>query len=240
MKSYIIIGIALLFCGCSIKKDITGKYMSKSNPNYLQFRENNTFIYEYRAQHLYQQSIGKWEKGSKNLVILNSEIKSTAIPLNVSKLNKINGGNNISIKLNIMGNESLSDYQCIVFVNDVKYCLKRCDSLTAIPVNSPIKSIYFMFIREPKTVTTTYIPLPLTTNKYIPDVKNGNNLEVKVNFNDIYFYYKAFNNEKLKIKGDGIKIFNSYKGKWEKLKRVPDSTNIFSRYNDKSVELDTF
>ena len=97
-----------------------------------------------------------------------------------------------------------------------------------------------MFIREPKAVTTTYIPLPLTTNKYITDVKNGNNLEVKVNFNDIYFYYKAFNNEKLKIKGDGIKIFNSYKGKWEKLKRVPDSTNIFSRYNDKSVELDTF
>jgi hypothetical protein len=211
--------------------------MSKNNPNYIQLRKDSTFIYEYRALHLYQQAIGTWQKKDKNLITLNSEIKSTAIPVDVSAINGTNSDNSISVKLNIKGSESLADYKCRVYVNDEIYCLKRCDSLSSILINSPINSIYFMFIKEPRSVTTTYIPLPLVTSKYNPKVKTGNNLEVKVNFNDDYFYYRAFNNDTLKVRGNSIKLFNSSKSRWEKLSKVPNDTKIFSRYADHSTEL---
>ncbi|MDF2432833.1 MAG: hypothetical protein JWP44_2464 [Mucilaginibacter sp.] len=240
MKLYTIIGIVLFLCSCSIKNDIIGKYMSKKNPNYFQFKKDHIFIYEYRRLHLYQQSTGKWDKVN-NLIILNSEVKSTTIPLKVINNNLINSDNSlISIVLNIKGSYSLSDYICGIFINDTSYCVKRCDSLSSLIIKSPINNIYFKFFREPKVPTTTYIPLPLITNTYTPEAKTGNKLEIKVDFSDTCFYYKAFNNDTLKIKGNGIKMFNSYQGKWEKISKVPDATNLFSRYNDKSTELNIF
>lgn len=237
MRYNIIIGIGLLLCGCSVKQDIVGKYMSKNNPNYLQLRKDGTFIYEYRALHLYQQSIGKWDKGSDDLITLNSPIKSTIIPITITNRSTATG-NNITIKLNISDSKTLADYKCRLYINDAIYCIKRCDSLSSIPISSPIGSMYFMFIKEPQELTNTYVALPLTTNKCSPESKNGNNnFEVKADFSDTYFYYKAFNNDTLKIKHNGIQVFNSNKGKWEKLFKVSDATNLFSRYNDKSTEL---
>jgi hypothetical protein len=237
MKPYsIIIGIGLLFASCSIKQDVVGKYMSPNNPNYLQLRKDSTFIYEYRAMHLYQQSVGRWEKHNDGLVTLNSPIKSTIIPINVNN-KRTASGNDITIKLNIHDSKSLADYMCRVYINNVVYCVKRCDSLTSIPISSPIENMYFMFIKAPQEITNTYVSLPLITTKYNPESKNGNSFEVKADFSDAYFYYKAFNNDTLKVKHNAIKIFNSNKGKWEKLLRVSDATNLFSRYNDKSTEL---
>jgi hypothetical protein len=239
--TYIIIGMALMFFSCSVKRDIPGKYMSKNNPNFVQFRSDHTFIYEYRALHLYEQSIGKWQTTGKNLIILNSDIKSTIIPIKVSNnLNRANENNIVSIDLNIKGVHALEDYKCQICINDTNYCIKRCDSLTSIPIRSPIHSIFFKFVREPQAVTTTAISLPLVTDKYFTEAKTGNNLTVKIDFSDTYFYYKAFNNDTLKVKGNAIKMFNSYKGKWEKILKVSDATNLFSRYNDKSTELNIF
>jgi hypothetical protein len=118
MKIYLIIAICLLFSGCAAKKDAIGKYMSKSNPNFLEIRKDKTFIYEYRALHLYQQSIGKWENTDNGGIRLSSEIKSTRIPIMVNNQAQITDGNNISIKLNIEGNEKLADYKCKVYINN--------------------------------------------------------------------------------------------------------------------------
>jgi hypothetical protein len=238
---YIIIGMTFMVLGCSVKKEVPGKYMSKNNPNFIQLRNDHTFIYEYRALHLYQQSIGNWQVIGKSLIVLNSDIKNTIVPVKVSnKTNGMNKNNMVSIDLNIKGSHPLEDYKCQICINDTNYCIKRCDSLSSILIKSPIKSIYFKFVREPKSVTTTAIPLPLITEKYYPTVKIGNDLEVKIDFNDTYFYYKAFNNDTVKVASNGIKIFNSYNGKWEKISKVPATVNLFSRYDDKSTELNTF
>jgi hypothetical protein len=241
MRSYIIIiSSSLILIGCSVKNNIVGKYMSKHNPNYFQLRKDSTFIYEYRALHLYQQSIGTWHNTNKSLVILNSEIKSTGIHLKVNATNGNSRDNTISLILNIRGGKSLADYKCRIYVNDEIYDLKRCDSLSSLAIKSPINSIYFMLIKAPRLVTSTYIALPLTTDKYRPNAETGNRLEITADLNDDYFYYKAFNNDTLKIKGNAIKMFNTYNGKWEKILKVPDATNLFSRYNDKSAELNKF
>lgn len=239
MKALIIItGISLFFTSCSINQEVAGKYMAANNPNYLQLKKGGTFIYEYRAMHLYQHSIGKWEKRKDNQIVLNTPIKSTVIPINVVQ-QSTGMGNNISINLKISDSKSLSDYKCRVYINDVAYCTKRCDSLNSITVNSPISNMYFMIIKEPQEITNTYVSLPLTTNKYSPKLKIGNKLEVKIDVNDNYFYYKSFNNDTLIVKHNAIKMFNGNKGKWEKLSKVPESTNIFSRYKDNSTELNT-
>jgi len=243
MKTYkfIILGMAFMVFGCSVKKEVSGKYMSKNNPNFIQFRSDNTFIYEYRALHLYQQSIGKWQAIGNSLVVLNSDIKTTTIPIKVSSVQKgINEKNIVSVDLNIQGNHPLEDYKCQICINDTNYCIKRCDSLSSILIKSPIQSIYFKFVREPKSVITTAIPLPLITEKYYPTVKSGNKLEIKIDFSDVYFYYKAFNNDTVKVTSNGIKMFNSYNSKWEKISKVPTTINLFSRYNDKSTELNIF
>lgn len=239
--AYIIIGMAFMFLGCSIKREIPGKYMSKNNPNFIQLRSDRSFIYEYRAFHLYQQSIGKWQAIDNGLVVLNSDIKSTLIPVRVSSNpNGMNKKNLISIDLNIKGGHALEDYKCQICINDTNYCIKRCDSLSSIVVKSPIQSLYFKFVREPKSIITTAVALPLITEKYYATLKSGNNLEVKIDFSDSYFYYRAFDNDTIKVKGNSIKMFNSYTNKWDKILKVSDTINLFSRYNNKSTKLNIF
>ena len=97
-----------------------------------------------------------------------------------------------------------------------------------------------MIIKEPKVVSSTYISLPLTTNEYKPETKTGNHLKIAFHVNDNYFYYKAFNNDTLKLSNRGLKIFNSYKGNWEEILKVSNTINIFSRYNDGSKDLNSF
>lgn len=232
MKLNLLLLISIILCSCSVKNNITGKYISKKNPNYLQLKNDSTFIYEYRFLHLYQHSVGKWEKNGKNLIVLNSEIKDTSIPLFVNSLKKVDEGNNISIQLTINDGDSLANYLCIIYVNEAMYSIKRCDSLTNLSINSPINSLYFMFGQKPLIPTSTYISLPLTSNKFIPEIQSKNNLEIKITFSDKYFFYKPFNNETLKIKTDEVKMFNSYRKKWEKLSKVSDSLRIFSRYDN--------
>lgn len=239
--SYFIITLAFIFIfiGCSIKGDITGKYSSKSN--FFQFKSNHTFIYEYGYLHLYEHSVGKWQTIGKRLILLNSDIKSTIIPINVSNSLSSRLENNIvSIDVDIKGNHALEDYKCQIFINDSDYFIKRCDSLAFIPVKSPIYSIYFKFFREPQQRFTNAIPLPLVTEKYFTESELGNNLAFKINFSDTYFYYKAFNNDTLKFQGNAIKMFNPYKGKWEKILRVSSSTYLFNRYNDTSTVIYKF
>jgi hypothetical protein len=240
MRSYIIIAICSLICGCSVNNNFTGKYMSKNNPNYIQLRRDSTFIFEYRALHLYEHSTGAWQKKEKNSIVLNSKIKSTILPLSVALINETNDYNTISFKLNIIRNESLADYRCGLYINDKLYCLRSCDSAALMHVNIPIYSMHFILIKEPRVFNSTYVALPLMTEKYNPTLEKGNRPEVTVNLNDNYFYYKAFNNEMLKVMRNGLKLFNSSTKKWETLLKAPNDTKLFSRYNDQSTGLNVF
>ena len=121
---------------------------------------------------------------------------------------------------------------CGIYINDVLYNFKRCDSLSFIPIKIPIKSIYFHFTKEPELSITTAISLPVFTNKYRPEAIEGNQLKIAVDFNDSYFYYKSFNKDTIKVKGNSIKMFNVTNRRWEKILKVSDEANIFSGFSD--------
>src|SRR3569833_624671 len=233
--------VFFFFCVCLFNNNLSGKYMSKNNPNYIELRKDHSFIYEYRSSHLYQQSIGQWQKIGAGLIVLNSNIKNTDIPIRISTNTKSDDNiNQLSVKLTIAGSKSLMDYKCVVYINDEIYCTRRADSMSLIRINPQIKSIYFTFIKEPQIFTTTYVPFSLSTNTYIFKERSKFNLEVDINFPDSYFYYRAFDNDTLKIRSRGVAMFNKYNSRWEKLLKVPDSSNLFSRYTDTSKKLNNF
>jgi len=234
MKIYVILGIVLICIGCSINTDMIGKYSKSRNANSFQFKQDSTFIYQYRAYHLFQYSQGKWKRVNENMITLTSDIKSTAIPLSIKQVDVDNKENIniISIDLNIENSDCLSEYECGVYINEELYCIKRCDSVSFIPVNIPIKSIYFHFTKEPQISLTTAIAPPLFTSKYSPEATRGNKIKIEVDFKEAFFYYKSFNGDTIKVKANSIKMFNVYSRRWEKILKVSDEANIFSRFSD--------
>lgn len=229
----LLFGIIFLCGGCSI--NVIGKYSSNISSSSFQFKGDSTFMYEYRSYHLYQYSRGKWEMIKRNMATLTSDIKDITIPLLIKGIDYNNNSNNsmISIDLNIKNSRSLADYMCGVYVNDSLYCVRRCDSIAFIPISVPIESCYFYFTKEPEIASTTAVSPPLYTNKYRSnDSIMGNKFIIAIDFNDSYFFYKAFNEDTIRVKKHGIRIYNQDSEKWQKISKVSDESNIFSRFNN--------
>lgn len=230
MRYYIISLIVVLLCSCSSKKYIIGRYASQEKPYCFEFKRDSTFLYEYKAFGLYKYSTGTWRAIEKRSIILNSKISNTNIPLKVDETENFNSKESkLTINLAILGGMNLSNYICHIFINDTLYKIKRCDSLSSILINKPINNVYFDIEREPIIVTSTYFSLPLISETFKPKSKISS-LKMEASFSDSLFSYRSFNNEKLKSENDNIKIFNTYTKKWERLPRVPDSTNIFIHF----------
>jgi hypothetical protein len=226
-------GIIFLCGSCSI--NIVGKYSSNKSSISFQLNKDSTFIYEYRSYHLYQFSRGKWERVERDRISLTSDIENTTVPISIKEIDHNDNTNNsiISLNLNIEKSRSLADYMCGVYINDALFCIRRCDSVTFIPVTVPVESCYFHFTKEPEISSTTAVSPPLFTKKYnnkYPII--GKKIIISVDFNDSYFFYKAFNKDTIRVKKHAIKIFNSDSKKWEKIPRVSDELNIFSRFID--------
>jgi hypothetical protein len=219
-------------CGCSVNNELAGKYAAKGAQDYIQLKKDSTFIYEYRSFHLYQTSTGTWKKNGDNAIRLTTEVKSIAMPLKVSPMKTTNEKTNLYFKLNLIGAERLADYKCRIYINDSPSGLIRCDSLSIIPLEKPLKSLYLMFTKEPLVVETTAIPMPLFTEKYIHDSSANINLEVSVNIKDAFFFFRPFDNELIKVNRNSLKIYYSKGRTWEKISKVPDSLNIFSSHNE--------
>jgi hypothetical protein len=168
------------------------------------------------------------------MITLTSDITSTSIPLSIKKIdvNNKDSNNIISLDLNIENRDSLSDYMCGVYINEALYCIKRCDSVSIIPINIPIKNIYFHFTKEPQLSWTTAIAPPLFTRMYSPEATKGNMLKIEVDFKEAFFYYKSFNEDTIKVKGKNIKMFNVFCNRWDKILKVSDEANIFSGFSD--------
>lgn len=217
---------------CSIKTSVVGKFSSPKGSN-IQFKSDSTFIFEYRAFHLYQYSLGKWKMLNKNLISLTSDIESTVVPLKVKNTANRKAINLLSIDLKIQPSKSLSDYRCGVYVNGLLQFTKRCDSISSLVINVPIDTIYFHFTREPAIMTTTAIAPPIFTRKYVTENSKGNEMEIEVDFDDSYFYYRSFDTDTVKTNGHNLKMYDPYRKNWDKLLRVSPSTNLFSRFNDR-------
>lgn len=243
MKSslrYLILLLTIFFGGCHIRHQVAGQYMARGNPNYFMFKNDGTFIYEYKWLHLYQQSTGKWRSKDRNIISISSEIGNVTVPLIVSTLNeRLSASNKLEFKLRVKEGNNLKDYICNVKLNDTNYMQIRCDSLSMLFLKEPIKSLLCEFYREPQSVSSTYLSLPLITKRYVFGSEFGNNLLFEIEFEDRWFYYKTFNDSTVVVGRNSIKLKDSTRKK-DKLHKVPDSLRIFSRYDKNSQGLNVF
>lgn len=243
MKNFINILWILFIYSCATKPQVIGKYFSKKSPHKFQIKPDSTFIYEYGLISLYQHSVGRWKLEGENL-ILNSSIKSTVVPIEIVKLEKIAPQSNIlSFELKTIGNLKLEDYQCTVYLNDKSEYHRRCDSLSNIFTDFPIKKIEVYFDRIPKEVNTTLNYPPVMTNVYLPDIQMGQKIQMRIDINDSLFYYRAFKNDILKVRKNKIKFYDGEgKRKYRRyiIPKVKDPIRIFMRYNDDSEYLKSF
>jgi hypothetical protein len=209
---------------------LVGKYTSTTNPNCFLFKSDSTFLNEYREGHAVKYSKGSWKRQSQNIILLNTEIKNTNIPM---KVTASNGGiaNEIQIKVNltIKNGLNLSNYYCYVYGNNQIQKKIRCDSLLNIKLRPSIDELHFVFIKNssPPIIYT----FPLTTAKARLD-HFSNNIIIDIDIEDLYFNYHPFDNEIIRQKPKGIEIFNSYLNKWQTIPKVSNKTNIFIHFNE--------
>ncbi|KAA5536544.1 hypothetical protein F0919_02430 [Taibaiella lutea] len=232
MKNLILIA-TILFCSCS-SLFIQGKYASKENNNYFDFKKDSTFTYEYRLFHTYRYSSGTWSLLKNNRILLKSSYLDSIVLLEVNETEQATKKKtSLNIDFNIINGLTPQNYYCQMYIDDKPYFKddvlmgKRCDSLKKVEIADKIDSLYFVIYREPIHFVTTATSFPISTGKYYPQ-KGYSDMNIRISFNDSLFYYKIFNNEPLLISKGRIKLFNRATGKWEVVNKVSDSLNIMA------------
>lgn len=251
MKLVVLICTVFLLYSCSSNINVVGKYTSKSNPDFFQFNADSTFYYKYNAFHVSEFSSGRWSKPKRQKVVLNSSIQSRDIHLKIKEEFDTNNSSPI-IKFKFDKGLDLKNYKCVIFINDTLYTFKqpdlifssglslkefekevnvadlffrytRCDSLLSLRVNSLIQSIKLKIIKFENN-SDRVIRRPLQTEKYVSLVANlHTTLRVSVSFNDSLFNYNVFSNEIIKIRREGIFLFNENTNRWWYIPKLQDS-----------------
>ena len=229
MKIHFGLLIVILFFGCKANYKFLGKYGGKGG-NAFQFKKDSTFIFQYRVPY-FEYSSGKWTKGEKNDIILNSRYK-TIIPLTVSEspIGNLDRSNILSIDLEIVDGMGLADYECDVFLNDSLYISRRCDSISFLKVDRKIETISLEFRRVPRIRIETYSSSPIKTEIFKLKNSQSNKVKVKISLNENLFFYKAFNGEVVKLGNNHIKIYDRYLKRWIKITKLRQAENIFSKF----------
>lgn len=229
MKIFIAFVLLTLICGCQVSRTFTGKYTSKGGSFAIQFHKDSTFSFEGRANHFYQRSTGKWKRVNNRLIIMNSDIKNIEVPLSVSRMDEksVDSENVISLVLKMKGGTNLSDFRCLLFVDDELFDNKRGDSITSIEIKKPVKNISFQILREPQLFTSNRISDPLYSQKYSFKDPLNNRLKIEMTVDESHFFYRVFDQNPVKGKNGKIRLFNTDRKKWATLFRVRDGANIF-------------
>lgn len=225
-KISILILTFFLFNACSLEKKIAGKYRSEKNPNSAQFLNLNadsSFNYQYKFVDFYEKCTGKYSVKDKNVLVLNSDIHFTTIPLRVSQTKSKGNVNVVTVIVKIKNGEELSNYSCSFFINGQPYFFnkkslefsKQCDSITSIQINEPIHNIRLGI--EKNSRWSTNLSNSLQIEIYNLKDETGNNLICTIDCDDRYFFYKAFNNDTCRVKHNKIGFFNGSNKKWHYL-----------------------
>ena len=243
MKTVVFFCVISFALGCSRNTIVTGTYSAISNPDFLQLNADSTFYYKYAAYHLSESSSGRWQKVGSNRIVLNSEFQERYLPLKVSSATKSTDGV-LELKMLFEAEMPLANYKCAIFLNDTLYQptqnnflistgigiadfeklinlddlyqgYVRCDSLLLLKIPVMVQKLFFKVVKVPLEITTTsLIKYSLQTEKYVVPPTYGGQMEVVVSFKDFLFNYRMFRGEELRVKRDGISIFNVNKNQW--------------------------
>jgi hypothetical protein len=97
---------------CHSTYDITGTYSMLNNPHKFVINTDSTFNYFYTVMgDVEKYSFGTWKQIGKNRILLNSNIQSNIIPLDVHVVSSDNKNPMINLKLIIPGKDE-KEYRC--------------------------------------------------------------------------------------------------------------------------------
>jgi hypothetical protein len=207
MKYYLF--IYALICGCSSVRNISGEYLSKRGLCDLMLNQDSTFTYRYKFQIAYKYAIGRWSTVGKNKIKLNSDIRSRVIPLKVQE-NTIaeHAGQDNTLMVNVnIPKEYRTYYQCSIFIDDVKYDQRNCDSLSLLRIEQPLGSLYFQ-LNADERIPARFLDT-LRTEVFVPKKKYGNQLKIDFDYNDSLFNYQLFNDELMKVSKNKLNYISS-------------------------------
>ena len=223
-KYYLILIVSLSSCSSGFL--VTGEYSSRVNSNRFLLNKYSSFTYDYRFSHAYEYSTGSWIRFNKNKIRLNSWIKNTAVPLITQESDSGKDGVNIksllSVSVNIP-NANNENYRCAIFINDTLFQERRCDSLSSIPINLPIKKIYFAIRKRPLILTDLRLSVdPIVTTSFSPKFPTPNKLQIGIEFNDSLFSYRVFDNEILTVRKRGLRFYDPKRSEWQYIPKSSD------------------
>lgn len=223
MKNYLIL-LTALFYSCS-SSQLVGRYSSKDKTSYIEIKADSTFFYRNAVFHANKTSAGNWNIFNKNTLMFKSDFSDSIISVNVKEETQTEKESNMLLNFHIKNGQPLGNYNCQIFINDTPYFRddvvigRRCDSLNKIVFSEQIENLYFVFSKNPSQ-NTTEITFPLKTTIYRPLNKGNLKLKIDVYFNDSIFNLKAFNDEKVLIKRNKIKIYDHERGSWRCFKNL--------------------
>ena len=225
----------VLIYSCASNSNVIGKYATRKYPDKFQFKKDSTFIYEYGSFELYMYSTGNWKKTNNNTIILSSKIKNVSVPWKMYMKDNQSSGieSKLSINVKVIGKLNLNDYMCRIFINDNLYKMKSCDSLSGIALSLSDSTIRLQFIRRPSGQdATSMVAEPLNIPKFgiKPEVRKTVVIDATVI--DSFFYYRPFKSEVIKLGDSCIKLYDPKRKRYEKIPKIPESDNIFSRFKN--------
>ena len=227
MKIAIKILIVLVISGCSTDRHLAGKYASHNSADVFQFKTNHTFLNEYKDGEHAKHSSGRWERISEDTIVLNSEIRTLNVPLQLTLLDSSKTDRiNLSIDLKIDSGLDLANYYCYVNVNNViPFDGNRCSAISSLTIKKPVHSLNLIFTKVPSGPPDNGFPVTTNTLKF--DEPLSQNISIKINIKDSFFDYNPFINVKIKTGKNSIKQYNSYLKKWVLIQKTPRSSHIF-------------
>ena len=243
MKTVLVFCLIVLASGCTRNTVLTGTYSALSNPDFLQINEDSTFYFKYSAYHMSEFSSGRWQMSGAKKIKLNSEVQESYLPIIIHSITNSKDGI-LELRMKFELEMASENYKYAIFINDtlyqptqnnflastgkgitdfdkgsnlndLYYGYSRCDSLLSLKIPFNAKSIFFKVVKVPLVITSTnLIKYSLETQKYTLAKYEPNQIEIVISFKDFLFNYRMFKNEELKIKKNGISIFNPNTNKW--------------------------
>ena len=208
---------------CSTPIDVMGTYIStfRGNPHRLDIHTvhklvinaDSTFNYFYIVMGDPEKySSGTWKQIDKDIIILNSDIQSNTIPLNVEIIPSNKKNSMINLKLIVPG-EDEKEYRVTPFaLIDNNWYMdsflpdRGSHSYKVTNYYSNEHDLFFKISKEPRTFERIG-PRPfkeyyvLETEHKKTTLNDGDIVNVTINVPDSLFLYRIFNSEKIKVDG---------------------------------------
>lgn len=198
MKRYALI-LFLISCSSAKEINISGEYSKMLN--FLELKEDSTFVYTRRGMTLEAQAFGRWKLISPKQIVLNSEIDIGNLPMEVIEKKKNLPEKTIEVLVDYKFDKDLLhniDYEFIINRIDT---IRQQNPKINIPENDLLNTIrinaYYVYRDLPEIHTTRE---SVSTQEYIVNEPENDYFLVTFPFWESMFLYETVKSDTLDIK----------------------------------------